>query len=247
MSASIVSVDFRKADNIRLHKSGKIRHRGSARDARPVGPDGKLLTKKQIRARARRAAERARKNSSKPLMSDIEFETLYKPIEEWDLDELAHGRPRNIDGNFSGRKPSWITREVHEKAMEQFQMVVKTEMGTLTPTALGTLEWVLSNEERDERGKPIVPPAAKNQAAFFLIEHVVGKPKQHVQQDISVKLQGILGSVMVNPNEALAPPEQGGMGGYELAHLPGHTIPLGAIGSPDREVDDDFDLEEESA
>lgn len=235
--AKIRTLDFSKAESIRLHKSGRIRDRGNARDHRPVNAEGKLLTPKQIRARARR---KAAKKGRKTLMSETEFEALYKPIDEWDLEELARGRPRNVDGDFRGRKPSWITREVHERAMEQFQLAIKTDMGVQGITALDTLRYILENEETDDRGKPIVPAAAKNQAAMFLLEHIVGKPKQQVQQDISVKLQGILGAVMVNPNEALAPEEQGGLGGYQLAHFPGQTIPIG-IGPSD---DSDDDLNE---
>jgi hypothetical protein len=240
--AKIMTINFAKAESIRLHKSGRIRDRGNASDARPVNSDGKLLTPKQIRARARRRAAKSRQS----LMSETEFEALYKPIEEWDLEELARGRPRNVDGDFRGRKPNWITREVHERAMEQFQLAIKTEMSTHSITALDTLRYILENEEHDDRGKPLVPAAAKLQASTFLLEHVVGKPKQHVQQDISVKLQGILGAVMVNPNEGLAPEEQGGMGGYQLAHFPGQTIPIGIDNNTiDGEViDDDSDLDE---
>lgn len=235
--AKVMTIDFSKAASIRQHKSGKIRDRGNANDARPTNAEGKLLTPKQIRARARRAATKKRR----ALMSEAEFEALYKPIDEWDLEELARGRPRNVDGDFRGRKPSWITREVHERAMEQFQLAIKTEMSASSISALDTLRYILENEETDERGKPLVPAAAKLQASTFLLEHVVGKPKQQVQQDISVKLQGILGAVMVNPNEALAPEEQGGMGGYQLAHFPGETIPMGVLENPD---DSDSDLDE---
>ncbi len=232
--AKVMTIDFSKAAPIRLHKSGRIRHRGDARDSRPVNGEGKLLTPKQIRARQRRAAKRSRKQS----MSELEFETLYKPIEEWDMEELARGRPRNIDGNFRGRKPGWITREVHERSMELFVQLTKSDMAALTPTALDSLRWVLENDREDERGKPIVPASAKNQAAMFVLEHIVGKPKQQVQQDISVKLQGILGAVMVNPNDALASPEQGGQG-YQLGHLPGVTIPMGVLEAGSSEEEDE--------
>lgn len=237
--AKIMTIDFSKAQSIRQHKSGRIRDRGNASDARPIDENGRLLTPKQIRARARRQA--SRKNGRGRKMTEVEFEALYKPIEEWDLEELARGRPKGADGTFRGRKPGWITREVHERAMELFVENTRGEMGALTPDALDSLRWVLSSDEVDERGKPIVPASAKNQASMFILEHVVGKPKQHVQQDISVKLQGILGSVMVNPNEALAPPEQGGMGGYELAHFPGQTIPLGLPGGILDEGDEDLE------
>lgn len=238
--AKIMTLDFSKADSIRLHKSGKIIDRGHANDTRPMTPEGKLLTPKQIRARARRASKKARH----PGLSEIEFEALYKPIEDWDLEELGRGRPRNADGNFKGRKPTWITREVHERAMDAFKLAVKTEMGSLTPTAIDTIRYILEDDRTDDRGKPITPSAAKLQASTFLIEHAVGKPQQTVQQDISVKLQGILGAVMVNPNAAFASPEQGGTGGFELAHFPGQTIPIG-VGSNDEVIDlDDEDFEE---
>lgn len=238
--AKILTIDFSKAESIRHHASGVLRGPAPG-DTRPTNAEGRLLTPKQIRARARR---RAKSKQNKQLLSEAEFEALYKPLEEWDLEELSRGRPRNANGDFSGRKPRWVTREIHERAMEQFQLMIKTEMGRQGITALDTLEWVLNNDERDEKGKLIVPPSAKNQAAMFLLEHVVGKPKQHVQQDISVKLQGILGAAMVNPNEALASPDQGGEG-MTLAHLPGATLPMGAIEAGESDGDEDLDWSDE--
>jgi hypothetical protein len=120
--------------------------------------------------------------------------------------------------------------------MEQFKLAIKTELGTQSISALQWLQHAMDNDERDDRGKPLVPATAKNQAAMFILEHIIGKPKQQVQQDISVRLQGILGSVMVNPSEALGPPELGGDGGFALAHYPGHTLPLGG---PDRDEDEE--------
>lgn len=241
--AAVMTLDFSKGPHLRQHPSGRLRQ-PPPKDARPTTADGKLLTPKQIRARARRRANKTSKRArSREIISEVEFEALYKPIDEWDIEELAHGRPRDHNGAFSGLKPKWITREVHERAMEAFQMAIKTGMNRMTPDALDTLQWVIQNEDTDERGKPIVPASAKNQAAMFLVEHVVGKPKQHVQQDISVKLQGILGSVLVNPHEALAPPEQGGAG-MQLGHLPGVTLPMGVGDVVDGQVvDDDEDLD----
>lgn len=236
MTARCVTIDFSRVPDFRFHSTGEIRDRGDARSLRPRAPDGSLLTPKQIRARARRKqakAERRGKVGGK-IMTEQEFEALYKPVEEWDLDELARGRPRDRNGGFSGRKPTWISRKVHEEAMERFKVAIKTEMGIQSVTALDTLRLIITSEETDSRGKPLIPAATKLQASQFLLEHIVGKPRQEVSQDISVKLQGILGSVMVNPNQALAPPSVGGMGdsdsdqpSYVVGHLPGHTIPIG--------------------
>lgn len=233
LPARTLTIDFSKVRDHRQHKSGRLREDKNKVDMRPVGPDGKLLTPKQIRARARRRAKRAE------MMSDLEFETAYKPIEEWDLEELARGRPRNMNGNFRGATPKWVNREVHERAMDLFKQAIKSEMNAATPKAMDAILHMIQNEEVDEKGKPIVPASTKLDAAKFLLEHIVGKPTQRVENDISVKLQAILGSVMVNPAEALG----NGDGPYQIGHLPGHTFALGSAGDDvvDGEIIDDDD------
>jgi hypothetical protein len=198
-------------------------------DKRPRSASGKLLTDKQIRARLRRRVKRME------MLPDDEFASLYKPVEEWDLEELARGRPRNRNGRFTGPRPKWITREVHEKAMQELTRQVRAGMHAIVPDALKQLHKLVNDEQLDERGKPIVPASTKADIAKFLLEHVVGKPTQRVETDLSVKLQGILGAVMVNPGEAF------GQQGYAPAHLPGVTMALGS--ADDEMVLDDEDID----
>src|SRR4051794_20110709 len=77
----------------------------------------KSLSPKQLRARARRLAEKGKSPAN-------ELELLYKPIEQWDAEELAKGRPRAVDGTFKGRPPTWVTRELYEQAMSRFTQVI---------------------------------------------------------------------------------------------------------------------------
>lgn len=206
--------------------SGKPEARRDGNLNAPRDTQGRLLTPKQIRARARRRAKRA------DMMTEAEFNARYKPVEEWDLQELAKGRPRDAKGRFRGAAPKYISREVHERAMERFKGAIKSEMNGHTPAALDAINWVLTNEEVDDKGKPIIPAGTKLEAAKFLLEHVVGKPTQRVEQDISIKLQALLGQVMVNPATALT------AGNYQVGHLPGVTMPLAT-------ADDIIDLEAE--
>lgn len=161
----------------------------------------KSMSPKQIRARARRngGLEKASDEEKKALLS--------KPLEQWDLEELARGRPRDKNGQFRGPAPQWISREIHEKALDLFKDSVRTNMRSLTVKSLEVLEDILENDELDEKGKPAVPAGTKVDIAKFLVEHLIGKPTQPIQQDISLKLQGILGAVLVQP-EAL---EAGGL------------------------------------
>lgn len=196
-------------------------------DHRPQTEDGKLLTPKQIRARMRRRQERR----DKSVITDVEMAHLYqKPIEEWDMEELARGRPRNSKGKFSGPKPAYVTMAMHEQAMTLYTAAVKGEMRGTTVDALKVISDLIMSDEVDANGKPLVAASTKLDASKFLIEHVVGKPTQRVENDVSVKLQGILGQVMVNPANLAT-------GNYMPGHYPGITMEMS-----EQRSDDDTDL-----
>ena len=191
----------------------------------PRSSTGSILTPKQIRRRVRRRAARS------DILTTEEYKIMFKPVEDWDMEELARGRPRNSRGTFTGPKPKWLSTTVHESAMDRFKQIVKMEMNRQTTGALKVFEEVMSNDEVDVRGRPVVPASTKLDAAKFLLEHVVGKPTQRIENDVSVKLQSILGVVMANPDN---------QGGYAVGHLPGVTVPM-AIESEivDAEVEDE--------
>lgn len=224
MTASTLTLDFRNVPEIVDRPSGI-----NPEDTRPRTKEGKLLTPKQIRARARRTGKKTE------IMTKEELRYLYpqKPIEDWDMDELAAGRPRNSKGSFTGPKPKWITREIHEQAMERFIQGVRQGMRGTTVKGLTKLEELLEDDSVDDKGKPLVSASTKVDIAKFLIEHVIGKPTQRVENDVSVKLQGLLAAVMVNPDDMSS-------GGYQPAHYPGITMKLATSEDDD---DDDFDPE----
>lgn len=144
---------------------------------------------KQIRQRARR----------KMKIGMDELATLYKPIDEWDMEELAKGRPKAKDGTFKGKTPMFLDRTIHEQIVKRFEEIVKGEMQAHTIGALSVIKEILDDDRVDDKGKPTTAAGTKLDAAKFLIEHIIGKPKQRTETDISVKLQGILGHAMVNP------------------------------------------------
>lgn len=192
-----------------------------------LDPDGRVISRTQINARIKR---RRRRQGEKTTYQEYELAEKYahrKPLEEWDSEELARGRPRNKNGSFSGPKPAFVTMAVHEEAVEKFAQVIKTEMSVATISAVEQLNSILQNEETDYRGKPIVSASTKLDAAKFLIEHLVGKPKQRIESDVSIKLQNILGSVIVNPEDETK--ERDVLMGYSPAHFPGVTMELATM------------------
>lgn len=156
------------------------------------------MTPKQLRERARRSKKGAQSQ---------EFEILYRPVEEWDAEELARGRPRGRDGKFTGLAPKWITRELHEEAMTRFRQVIRDGMNAGSNIALKTITGLMTSEETDDDGRPKVSASVKLDAAKFLIDHTLGKPKQRVETDISVRLQGMLASAIITPGMLPAQPD----------------------------------------
>lgn len=201
--ASARVVDFRNAD------------RTPESDDRPKNSQGRLMTAKQVRARTRRTIAKGKK------VSDEDFEAWCgKPIDEWDIEELARGRARDAGGGFRGMPPKYMPRAVHERIAERFKMLVRDQLNQNSVVALGVIRNLLENEDIDGKGKPLVSASTKLDAAKWLVEHVVGKPVQPTQTDVSVKLQGILGAVMVNPVLDENHPDRMALPrGYEPAHM----------------------------
>lgn len=210
--------------------------RGPDGDDRVTNSQGRLMTGKQVRSRARRKLVKGKK------LSDEDFEAWAgKPVDEWDLEELAHGRPRDARGGFRGRPPKYMPRAVHERIAERFKLLVRDQMNMNAVSAIGVISNLLNEDSVDDKGKPIVPAGTKLDAAKWLVEHVIGKPVQPTQTDVSVKLQGILGAVMVQPTLDASHPD---MMALPRGYSPGHIGVRGDAIEPlevEAEWDDDDD------
>lgn len=190
-------------------------HESPDEDDRPRNANGQLMTGKQVRSRARRKLVKGKR------LDDETFEAWAgKPIDEWDLEELARGRTRDSGGGFRGKPPAYMPRAVHERIAERFKMLVRDQMNQNAVQALGVISNLIMSDDTDEKGKPLVPASVKLDASKWLVEHVVGKPVQPTQSDVSVKLQGILGAVMVQPTLNQDHPDVAALPrGYTPAHF----------------------------
>jgi hypothetical protein len=147
---------------------------------------------KRQRARARRAARHSRE-----LILDA-----YKPVEEWDNEELARGRPRGVDGTFRGGKPQWLTAQTAEEAAKRFKELNREDLRGVILEGMPLLRRILSDESTDKRGRPTIPISVKWDALKWLLEMEHGKPTTRIEGDISVRLQAMLGAALVNPDGA---------------------------------------------
>lgn len=154
----------------------------------------KKKARKQERTRLRRQLQRR----------DAKLSELYKPIEEWDDEELAKGRPRNLAGDFRGAAPKWVSAQVHEEAVRRFKDISAGEVRGLVPLALDTLRLILEDKELDDRGRYRVPVSTQAEVSKWCVEHLLGKPTQRVEADISVRLKSVLAMAVTNPDGQLS-------------------------------------------
>jgi hypothetical protein len=129
---------------------------------------------RQIRNRLRRRTQ----------FMERDAEMLYeKSLDEWDIEELSRGKPRAKDGTFRGPTPRWITPLV---AVEAKRRMLDHAIGALAghlDQAIVTMGNLLTNEDVDDKGRPIVDAKTKYAAAAFIIEHLIGKPKALIEVD----------------------------------------------------------------
>lgn len=154
-----------------------------------------------IRQRLRRASRRAEETGDRTRL-ELELKlyqehTGFKPVEDWDLVELAHGRPRGPKGTFRGPIPKWITADVAREAKKRLYNHAFGELGAHVDLAIRTIANLLVSEEVDDRGKPLVDARTKLAAAQFIVEHVIGKPEKVLTLDVADQARQMIASAIV--------------------------------------------------
>jgi hypothetical protein len=104
-----------------------------------------------------------------------------KPLDEWDLEELSRGRPRDRNGQWGGRGPGWVTPAVVKEAKRRLLDHAFGSLAGHADLAIKTIADLLKSKAVDDNGKPIVDSRTRLEAAKFVIEHIIGKPKATVE------------------------------------------------------------------
>ncbi len=148
--------------------------------------------RKNLRGVGRRAAARGDVDRAAAVAAE-----LYKPVEQWDWEELTRGRPRTRDGNFDAMVPTWLTPVVQREAERRLITMGKQKLAGYLGQAIETFAKLMTNEETDAHGKPIVPPSVKLDAAKFIFENIVGKATTRVEVEATEGTFGLLAGAMV--------------------------------------------------
>jgi len=120
-----------------------------------------------------------------------------KPLDQWDLEELAHGRPRNKRGGFTGGKPKWLTGKIQEEIQRRLKKRAFDELAALLPAATKVLADTLMSPESNER--------LRFEAARLIFAYAIGLPKQTIDLE-STAIEAMLAAALVLPSGEAAHP-----------------------------------------
>lgn len=141
----------------------------------------------QTRRRLRRAAKEADKTGDASRLhremriyheATIGDAEPFKPVEEWSFEELARGRPRLPGGGWRrGKTPGWITTEILRESQRRVHERVLADVTVNALDAIKVIKKLMTSEDLDDKGRPIVDAGTKLKAATLIVEYVLGKPK----------------------------------------------------------------------
>lgn len=124
----------------------------------------------------------------------------YKPVSEWDLEELARGKPKDAQGRFKTAKPKWITPKIQEEVKKRFREETLNGLAEYTGLALKVLGELLESEEVDNNGRPIVTAKDRIDIAKFVVEHTIGKAPAKVEIGTEAPWRNVLAESMGLPD-----------------------------------------------
>lgn len=160
--------------------------------------DESTLSRKpsQVRVRLRRAAKKLNAPLDQ-IHRDMQMLPGYRPVEEWDVEELARGRPRNPKGGFQGPVPMWCTPIVTREAKKRLLNETFGKMAGHVDLAIKTLVKIMESEDLDEKGRPIVDARTQLAASTFVLEHILGKPTAVVEIGAQDETQRMLAMAII--------------------------------------------------
>jgi hypothetical protein len=155
------------------------------------------MPRENLSSDPRAVRQRIRRHSRRTEADMKMLADQHKPLEEWDLEELARGRPRCSDGSFKGPVPKWITPVVVKESKRRLRLGALDMLGVMVGDAIRVVHEMMMNDDVDDTGRPIVDSRTRLQCAMFIIDHVVGKATVRNESEDEAAFKGMLARALV--------------------------------------------------
>lgn len=147
--------------------------------------DSKLSTNpKTIRSRLRRNGGKATRD-----LELLQQHGGMKPLELWDMEELARGKPRRSDGKFGGASPVWLTPAIMLEAKRRFISHTFSDLAVYATKAVKVIVKIMEDPDTDDK--------LRYQAATFIIEHVIGRAPARVEMEVKETTRDFLADILM--------------------------------------------------
>jgi hypothetical protein len=104
----------------------------------------------------------------------------YKPVSEWDLEELGRGRPKNSDGSFTGGPaPKWLTPAIEAERQRRLKEATHDALMAHTEAAMRVLGELVKNPE--------TPASVRADIGKFIYEQQLGKATARVDVGLTAQ------------------------------------------------------------
>jgi hypothetical protein len=114
----------------------------------------------------------------------------YKPVAQWDLEELGRGRPKNSNGSFTGGPaPKWLTPAIEAERRKRLKQATHDALMAHTDAAMRVLGELVKNPE--------TPASVRADIGKFIYEQLHGKAKSKIDLDAKVTPQTALAAAIV--------------------------------------------------
>ena len=155
--------------------------------AKKISSDTRRLSTKPhaIKQRIRRNGGRTAEDIA--MLHEVMFGES-RPVSEWTLEELQHGRPRNPRTGWKGPKPKWITPIIQAEIRKRLREESIGKLVGHTTAAIKVLAEFLTNEDE---------PQLRFKAAALILEYAAGAPEKHISVEANVVLQNMLAGALV--------------------------------------------------
>jgi len=161
----------------------------------PRDPNTLSTSRRQMRNRMRRAL--ASNNQELIARERAIFASTVKPVKNWDMQELAAGRPRNHKGNLKGKQPEWVDAEVTKEIARQLHLKTRGKLAANVGLAIKVIVDILENNAVDDKGRPVVEARTKLAAATYVLDHILGKPTAILEPDAVDKIRQIFAKAII--------------------------------------------------
>lgn len=158
-------------------------------DALPlaISEDTRRLSRRPASIRKRIRANGGRVSEDIALLHEVQYGVV-KPVDQWTLEELQHGRPRHPEGGWRGPRPKWITPIIQAEVRKRLRDETIGQLVGHTGAAIKVLADFLANSDE---------PSLRFKAAQLIVEYAAGAPDKQVHITGNVQLQSMLAGALV--------------------------------------------------